>query len=64
RVSSHDPGGVFSKGLEQTTRYAEQSSAEEAHLVICDERPDRSWGEKIFERVERCGKREVHVWGL
>ncbi|MDR1874885.1 MAG: ATP-binding protein, partial [Synergistaceae bacterium] len=39
RVSSHDPGGVFSKGLEQTTRYAEQSSAEEAHLVICDERP-------------------------
>jgi hypothetical protein len=54
---------VLSEGLEQTARYAERSEAEEAHLIICDERPGRSWDEKIYERIELCGNREIHVWG-
>jgi hypothetical protein len=55
---------LLSDGLEQTARYAERSNAEEAHLVVCDERPGRSWDEKIYERTERCGEREIHVWGV
>jgi hypothetical protein len=50
--------------LEQTARYAERSGAEEAHLIICGERPGRSWEEKIYDGIERYGDREIHVWGV
>jgi hypothetical protein len=55
---------VYSEGLEQTAGYAERSGAAEAHLIVCDERPARSWDEKIWDRPERRGSRTVHVWGL
>jgi hypothetical protein len=64
RASSHDPKRAFTEGLEQTARYAEQSNADEAHLVVCDERPDRSWDEKIYERSENYSGREILVWGV
>jgi hypothetical protein len=64
REKKRDPSRVLSDGLEQTARYAQRSNAEEAHLIICDERPGRSWDEKIYERTERCGDREIHVWGV
>jgi hypothetical protein len=50
--------------LEQTARYAEQSNADESHLVVCDERPGRNWDEKIYERPERYAGQEILVWGL
>jgi hypothetical protein len=55
---------VLSDGLEQATRYAAQSSATEVHLIVCDERPDKKWDEKIYERSVRCGDVEVQVWGV
>jgi hypothetical protein len=55
---------VLSDGLEQTARYADRSDAGEAHLIICDERPGRSWDEKIYDRIERCAGREIRVWGV
>jgi hypothetical protein len=64
RANSHDPKGIFSNGLEQTARYAAQSAADEAHLIICDERPDRSWDEKIYERLERYADTDIRVWGV
>jgi hypothetical protein len=64
RASSHDPNKVLPEGLEQTARYAEQSNAEEAHLIMCDERPGRGWDEKIYDRIERCGTRNIHLWGV
>jgi hypothetical protein len=64
REKTRDPGRVFSEGLEQTARYAGQSDAEEAHLIICDERPGKSRGEKVYDRIESCGGREIHVWGV
>ena len=64
REKTHAPGRVLPEGLEQTARYAERSEAEEAHLIICDERRKRSWDEKIYERIECCGGREIHVWGV
>jgi hypothetical protein len=58
------PDEVISKGLQQVSRYADESNADESHLVICDERPGRSWDEKIFEREEKTGGRNVKIWGL
>jgi hypothetical protein len=64
RASSHDPNKALSEGLEQTARYAEQSNAAEAHLIICDERAGRGWDEKIYDRIERNGTRDIHIWGV
>jgi hypothetical protein len=70
RASSHDPNRALSEGLEQTVRYAEQSNAAEAHLIICDERAGRGWDEKIYDSLERhpksekSGTRDIHVWGV
>ncbi|MDR3265264.1 MAG: ATP-binding protein [Synergistaceae bacterium] len=64
RAKSHDPERAFSAGLEQTVRYAERSDAAEAHLIVCDERPGRSWDEKIYERVERRDGKDIRVWGV
>jgi hypothetical protein len=64
RPNGHVPDRVFSEGLEQTAGYADQSDAEEAHLLICDERPGCAWDEKIYERSERHNNREIYLWGL
>ena len=64
RASSHDPKRAFSQGLEQTARYADQSNAAEAHLIVCDERPGRSWDEKIYDRLQCLGSRQIRVWGV
>ena len=58
------PSRVLSDGLEQTARYAAQSNAAEAHLIICDERPGQGWDKKIYEHSERSGEWEIGVWGL
>ncbi|GHV33841.1 hypothetical protein FACS1894187_03210 [Synergistales bacterium] len=64
RVKTYNPDKVLPDGLEQTMRYAKQSNADEAHLVICDERPDKTWDEKIYERVEEYNGRSIKVWGV
>jgi hypothetical protein len=70
RPSSHDPNRAFSEGLKQTARYAEQSNAAEAHLIVCDERAGRGWDEKIYDRFEPWGQsgknetRNIHIWGV
>ncbi|MDR0653880.1 MAG: hypothetical protein LBG12_11345, partial [Synergistaceae bacterium] len=64
RASSRDPNKALSEGLEQTARYAEQSNAAEAHLIICDERAGRGWDEKIYDCLERNGTRDIHIWGV
>jgi hypothetical protein len=64
RASSRDPNKAMSDGLEQTARYAERSDAAEAHLIICDERTGRGWDEKIYDRIERSGTRDIHIWGV
>ncbi|MDR1740880.1 MAG: hypothetical protein LBR38_03410, partial [Synergistaceae bacterium] len=63
----HSPEYVLHEGLEQTAAYADAAGADEAHLLICDERPgiSRSWDEKIYDRVERAqGGKQIHVWGM
>ena len=55
---------VLSDGLEQTARYAAMTGAAESHLLICDERPGRSWDEKIYSRTESFDGREIRVRGV
>jgi hypothetical protein len=64
RPSSHNPNKVIPEGLEQAARYAQQSNAAEAHLIVCDQRAGRRWDKKIYDRLERCDNREIHVWGV
>ncbi|GHV38936.1 hypothetical protein FACS1894187_18330 [Synergistales bacterium] len=63
RVKTHNASKVLPDGLEQTVRYASRCNAGEAHLVICDERPGKTWDEKVYERVEEYSGRSVLVWG-
>ena len=55
---------ILSDGLEQTARYAAATDASASHLMICDERPDRSWDEKIYRSKECSNGREIIVWGV
>jgi hypothetical protein len=64
RVKSPHPDKVLPEGLEQTARYALTCNADAAHLVICDERPERTWDEKVYERIEEYNGRSVGVWGV
>jgi hypothetical protein len=64
RDKTPSPDKVLPKGLEQTASYAERSDATEAHLIICDERSGQKWNDKIYERTERSGGREIMVWGV
>ena len=58
-------------GLAQIYRYADQCGADEAHLLVFDQRPRLSWDEKIFRenRVYEDGtdgqvRIPVTVWGM
>jgi hypothetical protein len=64
RERSHGVEKILSEGLAQTARYADLADASEAHLIVCDERPNRTWDEKIYARAERFGSRDVRVWGV
>jgi hypothetical protein len=62
---------TIADGLRQTWEYADRCGAEEAHLVIFDRRPERTWEERIFRReevyrgtTERPVAFPVTVWGM
>ena len=41
---------LLQEGISQTKGYAAQVGADEAHLIIFDRNPDRSWDEKIWQK--------------
>ncbi|MFH0967299.1 MAG: ATP-binding protein, partial [Methanobacteriota archaeon] len=58
-------------GLAQVSRYADQSGADEAHLIVFDQTPGVSWDEKVFRKEERYTGTPDHscsfpvtVWGM
>jgi len=55
RIKGANAQKVLSDGLEQTARYAAMTGAAASHLLICDERPGRSWDEKIWLLRICCG---------
>ena len=56
---------VIKKGLPQTSEYADRCGADEAHLLLFDRDPDRSWKERIFhESGHEHEGRAIEVWGM
>ncbi len=62
---------TIGEGLAQTWAYADRSGASEAHLVVFDRRPGRTWEEKIFVRSEiyrgeggQPAGFPITVWGM
>ena len=51
-------------GLEQTWQYMDRCNADEGHLVIFDRSLDRSWDDKLFQRLERIRDSDISVWGM
>ncbi|MHC6203705.1 ATP-binding protein [Breznakiellaceae bacterium SP9] len=64
RAASKNAHKVLPKGLEQTARYTSQCGADEAHLIICDERHGKTWDAKIYERIEAYNGQSIHIWGV
>ena len=54
---------IIAKGLEQTADYVRHAGADEAHLMIFDRNPERTWDEKIWRRNESYGDQPITVWG-
>ena len=52
------------KGVRQAAGYMDRCAAESGHLVIFDQRRDRSWDERIFRREESAAGIPVTVWGM
>ena len=55
---------TLAEGLEQTWAYADRCGAEDAHLVIFDRRPGRTWEERIWVRQEQHNQRAITVWAM
>jgi hypothetical protein len=55
---------TLTEGLAQTWEYADRCGADEAHLVIFDRRPGRTWEERLFVRQEQHAGRPITVWGM
>jgi hypothetical protein len=55
---------TIADGLSQTFEYMVRCNADEAHLVIFDRDPQRSWDEKIFMREMEIKDRKIRVWGV
>jgi hypothetical protein len=54
---------VITKGLEQTSGYADSVNADEAHLVIFNRGDKVLWDDKIWQRRENYQTRSIGVWG-
>ncbi|WP_045220725.1 AAA family ATPase [Desulfonatronum thioautotrophicum] len=54
---------TLAEGLEQTADYADRVGAEEAHLVVFHRDPEIVWEERIWNRRERFGERDIVLWG-
>jgi hypothetical protein len=59
-----NPETVLQDGLMQTREYATHKGASEAHLVIFDRRPGKTWEEKIYDRMTESEGYLIYVWGL
>jgi len=55
---------LLADGLAQTWAYADAMGAEEAHLVIFDQRPAVPWEARIWRRSEPYQGRVITVWGM
>ena len=55
--------GTIRQGVQQTAGYMDRCAADSGHLLIFDQRPGKTWGERIFRRQGNSKKTTVTVWG-
>ena len=55
---------TIEQGVQQTSWYMDRCGAESGHLLIFDQRPGKSWTERIFRREEWADETAVTVWGM
>ena len=55
---------AIAEGLKQTVWYMDRCGAESGHLLVFDQRPGKSWEERVFRREEIIGDTPITVWGV
>jgi hypothetical protein len=55
---------TVAEGVAQTWEYADRCGADEAHLIIFDRRPGRTWDEKIWTRAAQHNALAITMWGM
>ena len=64
RVGPHEsPETVEEEGIEQLDRYLEQLGLSEGYLLLFDERPGRTWEERLWRRSPAPNGRTLHLRG-
>lgn len=64
-VRPHDgPDAVLAKALKPVAGYADLLGADETYVVMFDQRPGRTWEERIWHRPESHAGRTIGVWGM
>lgn len=51
-------------GLRQTAAYMDRCGADSGHLLIFDQRPGKTWAERIFRKEQTHGEISITVWGM
>ncbi|MEW6750503.1 MAG: ATP-binding protein [Candidatus Latescibacterota bacterium] len=64
KVLHHSMQRTIQEGLAQTVEYVDRCGAEEAHLVVFDRAPGKSWEEKLFRQEQMHAGRTVTIWGM
>lgn len=52
------------RALEQTAEYMDINNATEGHIVIFDRNSNKSWDEKIYNKMEVYNGKTIDVWGM
>lgn len=56
---------VLEQGFQQTATYMDTCNATEGHLIIVDQRPNKTWDERIYQKtITTESSTEIGVWGL
>ena len=55
---------TIERGLQQTWKYLDRCTAEEAHLVIFDRSEKKTWEEKLFQREATVQDQAISIWGM
>jgi hypothetical protein len=64
RVGPHEsPETVEEEGIEQLDRYLQQLGLSEGYLLLFDERPGRTWEERLWRRSPAPHGRTLHLRG-
>ena len=62
--NGRSPKAIIRQGVRQTAEYMDRCGAESGHLLIFDQRPGKSWEERLFRREQCAAEMSVTVWGM